>query len=78
MHEIGIASSILETVDDEARRRPDSQIIAVGLRIGELSNIDKGALVYNEDLKAWKPYQAAEWALNLALTVWEESLGISE
>jgi hypothetical protein len=48
------------------------------VRLEIKSNTDKGTLVYNEDLKAWKPYQAAEWALNLALTVWEESLGISE
>ncbi len=46
MHEIGIASSILETVDAEARRRPESRIVAVGLRIGELSNIDKDALSF--------------------------------
>jgi len=49
LHEVGIASSILETVDAEARRRPDSQIIAVGLRIGELSNIDKDALSFAFD-----------------------------
>lgn len=49
MHEIGIASSILETVDAEARRRPDSQIVAVGLRIGELSNIDRDALTFAFD-----------------------------
>jgi hydrogenase nickel incorporation protein HypA/HybF len=46
LHEVGIASSILETLVVEARRRPDSQIIAVGLRIGELSNIDKDALSF--------------------------------
>ena len=44
MHEIGIASSILECVATEARRRPDMQVVAVGVRIGELSNVDKDAL----------------------------------
>lgn len=44
MHEIGIASSILECVVAEAQRRPDTQVIAVGVRIGELSNVDKDAL----------------------------------
>lgn len=44
MHEIGIASSILESVAAEAQRRPDAKIMAVGIRIGELSNVDKDAL----------------------------------
>jgi len=46
VHEIGIASSILESVEAETRRRPDSRIIAVGVRIGELSSVDKGALEF--------------------------------
>lgn len=44
MHEIGIASSILECVAAEARRHPGSQVLAVGVRIGELSSVDKDAL----------------------------------
>ncbi len=44
MHEIGIASSILECVAAEAQRHPGSQVIAVGVRIGELSAVDKDAL----------------------------------
>lgn len=44
MHEIGIATSILECVKAEARKRPGSQVLAVGVRIGELSNVDKDAL----------------------------------
>ena len=40
---IGIASSILETVHAEARKRPGEKIIAVGLRIGELSSISPDA-----------------------------------
>jgi hydrogenase nickel incorporation protein HypA/HybF len=44
MHEIGIASSILECVAAEAQRRPGAQVVAVGVRIGELSAVDKDAL----------------------------------
>lgn len=44
MHEIGIASSILDCVAAEVQRRPGAGVIAVGVRIGELSNIDKDAL----------------------------------
>jgi hydrogenase nickel incorporation protein HypA/HybF len=44
MHEIGIASEILEAVAAEARRRPEAVISAVGVKIGELSNIDRDAL----------------------------------
>jgi hydrogenase nickel incorporation protein HypA/HybF len=44
VHEIGIASSILECVEAESRRHPGSQVVAVGVRIGELSNVDKDAL----------------------------------
>ncbi len=44
MHEVGIAASILESVEAEARRRPDTRFAAVGVRIGELSNVDKDAL----------------------------------
>ena len=44
MHEIGIASSILECVAAEAGKHPGAQLISVGVRIGELSNVDKDAL----------------------------------
>ncbi len=44
MHEIGIASSILECVAGEAQRHPGAQVLAVGVRIGELSSVDKDAL----------------------------------
>ncbi len=46
MHEIGIAASILENVELEARRRPGARFAAVGVRIGELSNVDKDALEF--------------------------------
>jgi hydrogenase nickel incorporation protein HypA/HybF len=44
MHEIGIASSILEAVEAEAQRRPQAVFLAVGVRVGELSNVDRDAL----------------------------------
>jgi hydrogenase nickel incorporation protein HypA/HybF len=46
MHEVGIAASILESVETEARRRPEARFAAVGVRIGELSNVDQEALSF--------------------------------
>jgi len=44
VHEVGIASSILECVAAEAQRHPGSRVLGVGVRIGALSNVDKDAL----------------------------------
>jgi len=68
LHEIGIASSILETVDAEARKHPGEKIIAVGLRIGELSSIDRDALTFAfEALTRETPWEnlkvEIEWCL---------------
>src|SRR3974377_1327905 len=46
MHEIGIASSILECVAAEAEKHPGAQLASVCVRIGELSNVDKDALEF--------------------------------
>ncbi len=46
VHEVGIAASILESVEAEARRRPEARVAAVGVRIGELSSVDKDALEF--------------------------------
>ena len=46
MHEIGIASSIIESIEREAHRRPEAHFTAVGVRIGELSNVDREALAF--------------------------------
>jgi hydrogenase nickel incorporation protein HypA/HybF len=46
MHEVGIASSILECVAEKAKRHLDVKVLAVGVRIGELSNVDKDALKF--------------------------------
>lgn len=44
MHEIGIASSVLDCVEAEALRHPGSRVLGVGIRIGALSAVDKDAL----------------------------------
>ena len=46
MHEVGIASSIIESIEAEVRRRPEAHLTAVGVRIGELSNVDRDALAF--------------------------------
>jgi hydrogenase nickel incorporation protein HypA/HybF len=46
LHEVGIASSIIESIEAEARRRPGAHLTAVGVRIGELSNVDRDALAF--------------------------------
>jgi len=44
MHELGIATSILDAVAKEAERRPNTHFVKVGLRIGELAAVDCDAL----------------------------------
>ncbi len=44
VHELGIASSILECVQKEATRHPGQRISKVGVKIGELAAIDVDAL----------------------------------
>jgi hydrogenase nickel incorporation protein HypA/HybF len=44
MHEMGIASSVLEAVRTEMRRYPESYPCKVGVRIGEMAAIDPEAL----------------------------------
>jgi hydrogenase nickel incorporation protein HypA/HybF len=44
MHEMGIASSILDGVAAEVRRRPGSRPVKVGVRVGELAGLDPDAL----------------------------------
>jgi hydrogenase nickel incorporation protein HypA/HybF len=50
MHELGIASSILECVQAEAKQRPGSRISKVGVRIGELSGVDVDALQFGFEM----------------------------
>ena len=44
MHEMGIASSILDGVTAEVRRRPGARPLKVGVRVGELAGLDPDAL----------------------------------
>lgn len=44
MHEMGIASSVLDAVRTEARLRPGTRVSKVGLRIGELAGVDAESL----------------------------------
>ena len=46
MHELGIASSILDCVAAEARRHPAAHITKVGVKIGELAGVDVDALQF--------------------------------
>src|SRR5690348_3652001 len=50
MHELGIAASILETVEKESLRHPGAHITKVGVRIGELSGVDGDALQFGFDV----------------------------
>jgi hydrogenase nickel incorporation protein HypA/HybF len=47
MHELGIASSIFEAVQTEARQRPGSRVSRVGVRVGEFSSVDPEALRFS-------------------------------
>lgn len=44
MHEMGIATSVLDAAQQEAERHPGSRLLKVGLRIGEWSGVDPDSL----------------------------------
>jgi len=46
MHELGIANSVLETVQAEVARRPGAVPIRIAVRVGEMAGIDPGALAF--------------------------------
>jgi len=46
MHELGIAASILDCVQAEAKRHEGSHISVVGIRMGEFSGVDADALQF--------------------------------
>lgn len=46
MHEMGIASSVLDAVRAESRRFPNGHVHKVGLRIGELAGVDPDAVSF--------------------------------
>jgi hydrogenase nickel incorporation protein HypA/HybF len=50
MHELSIAMSIVEMAQEEAERRGQVQVIAVHLRLGQLTGIVKEALLSSYDM----------------------------
>jgi len=44
MHEMGIATSVLDAAQNEAKRHPGSKLLKVGLLIGEWSGVDPDSL----------------------------------
>jgi hydrogenase nickel incorporation protein HypA/HybF len=44
MHEMGIATSVVDAAQKEAQRHPGSKLVKVGLRIGEWSGVDPESL----------------------------------
>lgn len=47
MHELGIASAVLDAVRNEAEKRPGARVTKIGLRIGELAGVDRDALSFS-------------------------------
>lgn len=59
MHEVGIATSILDAARAEAERRPGAKVLSVGVRIGVLSGVDLSALRFAfECIVAGTEYQS--------------------
>lgn len=46
MHEVGIASSLLDAIRAEAQRFPGAHIFKVGVRIGEFAGVDPDAVSF--------------------------------
>jgi hydrogenase nickel incorporation protein HypA/HybF len=61
MHELGIATSILESVESAARRNPGVHITKVGVKVGELAGVDVDALQFGFECMVkdteWEPLQ---------------------
>ncbi len=59
MHELSIASAILDQLTAERERRPGARITAVGVRVGTLSGVDPDALTFGFSVlvkdTAWDP-----------------------
>jgi hydrogenase nickel incorporation protein HypA/HybF len=64
MHELGIATSILEAVEKESRRHPGARFQTVGLRIGELAGVDADALNFGwEAITRDTPWETLKLAI---------------
>lgn len=46
MHELSIANAIMESVREEARKRPGARVAKVGVRVGVLAGVDPEALSF--------------------------------
>ncbi len=59
MHELSIASAVLDQLEGELARRPGSRFTKVGLRIGDLAGVDADALTFGFDALVkdshWEP-----------------------
>lgn len=49
MHELSIASALLDQLEGELAKRPGSKFTKVGLRIGDLAGVDRDALTFGFD-----------------------------
>ncbi len=47
MHELGIASALLDAVRHEVEKRPGARVTRVGLRVGDLAGVDRDALSFS-------------------------------
>lgn len=66
MHELSIATSILDAVEVEAEKRPDARITAVGLRIGEVSGVDVDSLTFGwEAITKETPWEGLKLAIEM-------------
>jgi len=67
MHELGIASTIFEAVQSEARLRPGARVSRVGVRVGEFSSVDPDALRFSfEVLVKDTPYSELPLEIELS------------
>lgn len=71
MHEMGIASSVLEAVHKELRLYPGQRATKVGLRIGEFAGVDAESLRFCFDILA-RDSAFAPLALEIQITRVEE------
>ena len=47
MHELSIASAVLDAVRQEADRRPGARVTKIGLRVGDMAGVDRDALSFS-------------------------------
>jgi hydrogenase nickel incorporation protein HypA/HybF len=71
MHEMGIASSVLDAVHKKLRRYPGQRATKVGLRIGEFAGVDGESLRFCFDVLV-KDTDFAPLALEIEATHGEE------